>query len=101
MLLPSYRKWFLFSAIGLAAAVWGFGRPAADSSAQDGPQISITPRPKPVPKEEVLPKNVIRADSNLVLIPVTVTDPMNRFVTGLEKEYFKLYEDKKQQLIST
>jgi VWFA-related protein len=36
----------------------------------------------------------------MVLIPVTVTDPLNRFVTGLEKEYFKLFEDKVEQTIS-
>ena len=35
-----------------------------------------------------------------MLIPVTVTDPMNRFVTGLEKENFRLFEDKKEQDIS-
>ena len=51
-------------------------------------------------KEEVLPKSNIRSDVNLVLIPVTVTDPLNRFVTGLEKEYFKVFEDKKQQQIT-
>jgi VWFA-related protein len=39
-------------------------------------------------------------DSTLVLIPVTVTDPLNRFVTGLEKENFKIFEDKKEQEIS-
>ena len=39
-------------------------------------------------------------DSNLVLIPVTVTDPMNRFVTGLEKDNFKIFEDKKEQQLS-
>jgi VWFA-related protein len=39
-------------------------------------------------------------DANLVLIPVTVTDPLNRFVTGLEKENFKLFEDKKEQEIT-
>jgi Ca-activated chloride channel homolog len=100
MLLPSYRKWFLISAIGLSAAVWGFGGPRADRSAQEAPQIAITPRSKPVAKADVLPKSDIRSDVNLVLIPVTVTDPMNRFVTGLEKEYFKVFEDKKQQTIS-
>src|SRR5262249_33367540 len=35
-----------------------------------------------------------------VLIPVTVTDPLNRFVTGLEKDNFKVFEDKKEQQIS-
>src|SRR5215831_14166933 len=59
------------------------------------PQVSITPRTGTAPKAEALPKANIRVDSTLVLIPVTVTDPMNRFVTGLEKENFKIYEDKK------
>jgi VWFA-related protein len=34
------------------------------------------------------------------LINVTVTDPLNRFVTGLEKENFRLFEDKIEQKIS-
>jgi VWFA-related protein len=42
----------------------------------------------------------IRVDTTLVLINVTVTDPMNRFVTGLEKEYFTLTEDKVPQTIA-
>jgi len=100
MLLRTYRNWLLISAIGLTAAVWGFGGPGAGASEQDGPQVTITPRPKVAPKEEVLPKSNIRSDVNLVLIPVTVTDPMNRFVTGLDKEYFKVFEDKKQQQIT-
>jgi Ca-activated chloride channel family protein len=42
----------------------------------------------------------IRVDSELVLIPVTVTDGMNRFVTGLDKDHFRLYEDKVEQTIT-
>ncbi len=34
----------------------------------------------------------IRVDVNLTLIPLTVTDPMNRLVTGLEKNNFYIYE---------
>lgn len=41
----------------------------------------------------------IRINKELVLINVTVTDPLNRFVTGLQKEQFRLYEDKVQQKI--
>jgi len=96
----SHRYWFLISALALGAAFWGFGGPVSGVRAQEGAQVSISPRPKAIPKEEVLPKANIRSDVNLVLIPVTVTDPMNRFVTGLEKEYFKIYEDKKQQQIT-
>jgi Ca-activated chloride channel family protein len=35
-----------------------------------------------------------------VLVRVTVTDPLNRYVVGLEKQHFKLYEDKVEQTIS-
>jgi VWFA-related protein len=42
----------------------------------------------------------IRVDKTLVLINVTVTDPLNRFVTGLEKEHFRLFEDKVEQTIT-
>ena len=96
----SHRYWLLISALALGAAFWRFGGPVSAVRAQEGAQVSISPRPKAIPKEEVLPKANIRSDVNLVLIPVTVTDPMNRFVTGLEKEYFKVYEDKKQQQIT-
>ena len=34
-----------------------------------------------------------------MLIPVSVTDPVSRFVTGLDKENFKVYEDKIEQEI--
>ena len=34
-------------------------------------------------------------------MPVTITDPMNRLVTGLDKENFTLFEGKDRQDIST
>ncbi|HTC33545.1 MAG TPA: VWA domain-containing protein [Bryobacteraceae bacterium] len=40
-----------------------------------------------------------RADSTLVLVPVSVTDPSNRYVLGLEKEAFHLSEDDVPQTI--
>lgn len=43
----------------------------------------------------------IRVDTNLVLINITVTDPLNRFVTGLEAEHFKVIEDKVEQKVAT
>ena len=52
-------------------------------------------------EESVLPKADIRVNTTLVLIPVTVTDPLNRFVTGLEKENFKICEDKADQNITS
>jgi Ca-activated chloride channel family protein len=35
-----------------------------------------------------------------VFIKVSVTDPLNRFVTGLSQENFRVYEDKVEQVIS-
>lgn len=42
-----------------------------------------------------------KARVNLVLVPVTITDEMNRAVTGLEKKNFQIYENKRLQSIST
>ena len=66
-------------------------------------RVKIEPRVRP-PKDEAevqeRRETAIRVETQLVLINVTVTDPMNRFVTGLEKEHFQLYEDKKLQEVS-
>jgi Ca-activated chloride channel homolog len=99
MLARSHCNWLLFAGLGLTVAIWGTW-PVSRVRAQEGTPVSISPRPKLSPKEEAHPKANIRSDVNLVLIPVTVTDPMNRFVTGLEKESFKIYEDKKEQQIT-
>jgi hypothetical protein len=34
----------------------------------------------------------LKVDVDLVLVPVTITDPLNRLVTGLEKENFQLFD---------
>ena len=87
-MLPSYAKLLIRCAVGicLGSAIWG--------------QANLEVRTKPVEKTEPRPRSSIRVDSTLVLIPVTVTDPLNRFVTGLEKENFKLTEDKLPQDIT-
>lgn len=41
-----------------------------------------------------------QAHADLVLIPVTVTDNVNRFVLGLQKEDFRLFEDGVEQNVS-
>ncbi|MBT9332766.1 VWA domain-containing protein [Paracidobacterium acidisoli] len=43
----------------------------------------------------------IRVDTNLVLVPLTVTDPLDRLVTGLEKENFFIYENNRGEAIKT
>src|SRR6516162_2255972 len=40
---------------------------------------------------------VIRTSADLVMVPVTVTDEMNRPVVGLDQTNFELFENKKQQ----
>jgi Ca-activated chloride channel family protein len=41
-----------------------------------------------------------RADSNLVVIPVSVTDTLNRFVLGLSKDDFKVFDNGVEQPIA-
>ncbi|HUX46218.1 MAG TPA: VWA domain-containing protein [Terracidiphilus sp.] len=45
--------------------------------------------------------SLIRMNVDLVLVPVTVTDPMNRLVTGLEREDFQVYENNSRQKITS
>jgi Ca-activated chloride channel family protein len=98
---PSVRSYgILFTLIAL---LFAFGRLPLQAAADDE-NISITPRIKPNPAEPKAPEiergpASLRIDTTLVQINVTVTDPLNRFVTGLEKEHFKLFEDKVEQNI--
>jgi len=112
------RNIFLFVGTGLllvAAALAGDektpqpppGESKGTASAQ-GPNTksntTVAPRRKAAAEEpdEAAGRNAtIRVDTNLVLINVTVTDPLNRFVTGLEAEHFKLFEEKAEQRIAT
>ncbi len=41
-----------------------------------------------------------RVGVETVFVKAAVTDPLNRYVTGLEKEHFRVYEDKVEQTIS-
>jgi Ca-activated chloride channel homolog len=65
------------------------------------------PTPPPAPGEEKPlasgghRPSAIRMDVNLVLVPMTVTDPMNRLVTGLEKENFAIFDNNLGQTIKT
>ncbi len=66
-------------------------------------------KPKAPPKENVVTTKdglttrvrPLKVDVDLVLVPVTITDPMNRLVTGLEKENFQLFEGSSAQEIRT
>jgi Ca-activated chloride channel family protein len=65
---------------------------------------ALPPGPPPLEGKAALnarPGARIRVDVNLVLIPLIVTDPLNRLVTGLEKNEFFLYENNQQQQIKS
>jgi Ca-activated chloride channel family protein len=69
--------------------------------------VHVTPRVQPEkPKQALIADPAMRSenrpikvDVNLVLVPVTITDPMNRLVTGLDRENFSVFEGKDQQEI--
>ncbi len=56
------------------------------------------PRQRERPRKAT-PGSLIRMNVDMVLIPITITDPMNRLVTGLEQEDFQIYENNGQQKI--
>jgi Ca-activated chloride channel homolog len=63
-------------------------------------QVTIEPLPKPSAPKDAPPNADIRIETTLVLIPVSVNDPLNRPVTGLEKENFRIYDDRAEQKIT-
>ena len=56
-----------------------------------------TPTPKPA-EPEVL--DVVKVTSNLVMVPVSVTDSMGQAIQGLQVNDFRLDEEGKQQEIA-
>jgi Ca-activated chloride channel family protein len=62
---------------------------------------SIGPQAPSHPSEESVQnsRKPIQVDVSLVLVNVTVTDPYDRLVTGLEKENFRVFEGGTQQEI--
>jgi VWFA-related protein len=63
-------------------------------------QATIQPREKPEAKRDPQPRATLRVETSLVLIPVTVNDSLNRPVTGLERENFRVFDDKLEQTIT-
>jgi Ca-activated chloride channel family protein len=109
----------MVTALLLCAVLWA--APGVQAWAQENPlgEVHTQPPPPPPPNpEDAKPlieggDNVardatahrkdsrIRVDVNLVLVPATVTDSMNRLVTGLEKENFEIYDNNVGQAIKS
>jgi len=61
----------------------------ADNVKTDTPGLAIRPR------------EMLHRDVDLALVNVTVTDPYNRLVTGLDPDNFRVYEDNVEQEITS
>jgi Ca-activated chloride channel family protein len=89
-----------FMAIGIAVSLWLVPASSAQTLADD---VHITPQTERQSKidsdKDPLPTGSehMKVNVNLVLLPVTITDFMNRPVIGLEKDNFKVFEGKELQ----
>jgi Ca-activated chloride channel family protein len=118
----SRRRWngLRRAVLGLAVIGLGAGFCGTVCFAQENPLGEVHTQPPPPPaKTPESTKPVIegadnaaamatsrrdariRVDVNLVIVPATVTDPMNRLVTGLEKENFEVYDNNIGQVIKS
>jgi Ca-activated chloride channel homolog len=90
----------------IAAVAGGFSALCA-AQVSDVEDVHVTPRIKPpdTAKHEIVDAafkahtKPMLVDVDLVLVPVTITDPMNRLVTGLDKDNFSVFEGKDAQEI--
>jgi VWFA-related protein len=64
--------------------------------AMQGQQVSIEPRERATDKKTGAH---LRIDTSLVLVPLTVTDKLGRPVLGLEKENFRVFDNKVEQSV--
>ena len=103
------RLWVVMLALFCALA--GPGSVRGQENPLDQVQTPIPAKPtKPAPQA---PGNVapgddrltklprLHAEADLVLVPLTVTDPMNRLVTGLEANNFQVFDNNAGQTIKT
>jgi Ca-activated chloride channel homolog len=70
----------------------------APASPTPGSQSPMPPLRPPAPNQG--DQDRIRDFTDVVSLPVTVTDAYNRLVTGLDRQHFEVFEDKVKQEIS-
>jgi Ca-activated chloride channel family protein len=79
----------------------------AQDASPDRPEQTPPSAPKEVnvksdtPSVKIQPGKMIKAEVDLALVNVTVTDPYNRLVTGLEPDNFRVFEDNVEQEVVT
>lgn len=95
--LPRLFISFLALAAACASPVPAFGQ-AEVNDVHIQPRNVDKDKTKEVAKQSLVSPSLntrvrpLKVDVDLVLVPVTITDPMNRLVTGLEKDNFELFE---------
>jgi len=82
------------SALAILLLLFSISTPAQVAAGAKSGQPAITPQP------EQSTGLTLRVDTTLVQIPVAVTDSLNRFVLGLQKEDFHLFEDGVEQNVA-
>ena len=92
----------LLATVLLALMTWPLPALAQNDDVHITPREA--PKPQPAPTDDIDPSlkthtKPITREVDLVLVPVTITDPMNRLVTGLEKENFLLTDNGQEQII--
>ena len=71
-----------------------------DKQEPASPQGQTPARPTPAPGQQPQDQSpVVKERTEVVTLTVTVTDPYNRLVTGLDKQHFEVFEDKVKQAI--
>jgi Ca-activated chloride channel family protein len=89
------RAWAYIHCVGCAAAA--FALFAGWALAQTNSEEKSLQATSAAAASQEGPVAIFQAHADLVLIPVTVTDTLNRFVLGLQKEDFRLFEDGVEQ----
>jgi Ca-activated chloride channel family protein len=78
----------------------GDGKPSDEAKSKDAAKPKEDVK-KDTPGFAVKPTTGLHMDVDLALINVTVTDPYNRLVTGLDPDNFRVYEDNIEQEVVT
>ncbi len=78
----------------------GDEKPKEDANSKDAAKSKEDVK-KDTPGFAVKPLTGLHMDVDLALINVTVTDPYNRLVTGLDPDNFRVYEDNIEQEVVT
>src|SRR5436309_5887320 len=108
-LVPHGKHAFLGAFLSLSLVLTFWVPTVAAQGVGTTDEVHVAPRvlPDPAPAKEEVPtgssfnthSKPYKTESELVLVPVTITDPMNRLVTGLDKENFNVFEGKEAQEI--